>query len=144
MKTMVLCLLMMISHLALADAKLMKPILESNDVLFTALLGTDQKVVSSSAAKLVAKIIQGKDRKLIATTPDLKKISAKNSKAQNLELYANFMDGFLPLAKEHGLGDDYLVYYCPMVKKYWLQNSKVHKKTQNVYAQEMLECGGKV
>lgn len=144
MKVLFFGLLFLISNLALADAKLIRPILETNDELFGALLGEDQKLVSTAATKLLTKINNSKDTKLIAAAADLKKISEKKSKTENLAFYSNFMEGFLPLAKGHGLGNEYSVYYCPMVKKYWLQNNKDYKKTQNVFAQEMLECGGKV
>ena len=143
MKFLFFFLLFLISHLALADAKLIKPILESNDELFMALLSEDQKLVSVAAEKLSNVISLSKDSKLILIAADLKNISIKKSKTENLASYSKFMEGFLPLAKGHGLGTDHSVYYCPMVKKYWLQNNKVHKKTQNVFAQEMLECGGK-
>lgn len=144
MKTLFFGLCFLISNLALADAKLIKPVLETNDELFGTLLGVDQKLVSKAASKLLTTISNTKDIKLIAVAGDLKKISDKKSKTENVETYSKFMEGFLPLAKGHGLGDKHSVYYCPMVKKYWLQNTKLHKKTQNVFAQEMLECGGKV
>jgi len=144
MKTLFSCLFFLSSQRAVADAKFIKPILESNDALFASLLGDDQKLVATSASQLLVKINATKDKKLNSISTSLKKITDKNSKKDNLDLYSKFMEGFLPLAKEHGLGNEYLVYYCPMVKKYWLQNNKLFKKTQNVFAQEMLECGGKV
>lgn len=143
MKALFVGVCFLISYLAMADAKLIKPVLETNDELFGTLLGEDQKLVSNAASKLLTKISNTKDTKLIAVAGNLKKISDKKSKSENLEIYSKFMEGFLPLAKGHGLGDQHSVYYCPMVKKYWLQNNKLHKKTQNVFAQEMLECGGK-
>lgn len=38
---------------------------------------------------------------------------------------------------------DYSLYYCPMEKKYWLQNTKKVSEVQNPYAPSMPNCGVK-
>ena len=39
---------------------------------------------------------------------------------------------------------DYNLYYCPMVKKHWLQNSKKMAKVHNPYAPDMKSCGSQM
>ena len=44
---------------------------------------------------------------------------------------------------KYDLGSDYNVYYCPMVRKKWIQNSTKHAGVKNPYAPEMPNCGRK-
>jgi hypothetical protein len=136
-------LLLSLSLFAFASTSPMSESLSANDALFNALLGTDQKVVGVSARSLVASVQKLKAPELAQAQKALESISEKNTKEANLNSYSTFMEAYLPYAKKKGLDSDHQVFYCPMVKKYWFQNQKMHSGIKNVFAQEMLECGEK-
>jgi hypothetical protein len=140
MKFVMMICLMFFSTLGFASAK---KLLDSNNDLFTALLGKDQEKVFLSAKKFVSTVKSEKTTELKDGLKYLEQISNKKTKDENIALYSQFMDTFFPYAKKAGLGDEYKVYYCPMIKKYWIQNGKM-SEVRNVFAQYMLECGGKV
>ncbi|MBD65083.1 MAG: hypothetical protein CME62_07745 [Halobacteriovoraceae bacterium] len=52
--------------------------------------------------------------------------------------------GILNVLEKHAPNKHYARYYCPMVKKYWIQNIKDSEKVMNPYAStSMPHCGSK-
>jgi uncharacterized membrane protein len=69
-------------------------------------------------------------------------IKAKNSTSINNSLLDNISKRLNDIIiSKVDLGGRYGIYYCPMVKKYWLQNIKKMSKVHNPYAPEMPHCG---
>ncbi len=122
----------------------LKSILSANDSLFDSLLGKDQAKVESAAASLSKALTSAKSPELKHLTQgnELGKIKKTNTKDQNLEVYAKFVSHLVPILKANKI-EGYGIYYCPMIKKEWVQNEKKHSGVKNVFAQEMLECGEK-
>ncbi|HXH31355.1 MAG TPA: hypothetical protein VNJ01_11125 [Bacteriovoracaceae bacterium] len=118
-------------------------ILAHNQKLFSALLGTDQKAVETSARELIAlsKSHGALLKKHKITTTPLEKISAANPKAKNLEHYSAFLPPVVEMVKTQSVAKTYNVFYCPMIQKSWIQDISKHAAIRNVFAQEMLECG---
>lgn len=115
----------------------------ANDKLFNALLGTDQSKVEQAAKELAAILQKDNSAKLKAVKANIKSLqemTAKNSKEKNIELYDKVAAPLVTLRREGKVGP-YEIYYCPMVKKYWVQNQKTTPDVRNVFAQYMLECG---
>lgn len=115
----------------------------ANDKLFNALLGTDQAKVEKAAQEMAAFLQKDNSPKLKALKDNVKtlqQMTAKNSKAKNIELYDFVAAPFVTLRREGKVGT-YEIYYCPMIKKHWVQNQKTTPDVRNVFAQYMLECG---
>ncbi|MFH1538784.1 MAG: DUF3347 domain-containing protein [bacterium] len=110
--------------------------------------GEAKSIIKSvdSALKL-AKKDEKKNKELIAALGDVK-TAAEKLDAKKLDLktarenFGPLSDAFIGLIREHfpdKLGKKYYTFYCPMVKRYWLQTSK---ETLNpYYGKEMLGCG---
>lgn len=121
-------------------------VLNANDQLFDTLLGKDQSKVELAAKALSDAIHSTKSadlKDLRAIKNLLDGIKGSNTKDQNLEVYSKVVPQIVELVKVIK-PEGFSVYYCPMVKKEWIQNEKKHSGVKNVFAQEMLECGGKV
>ena len=116
---------------------------KANDKLFNALLGADQSQVEKAAQELAGLIEKDKTPELKGLKEGLKSlkaISKSNSKDKNIELYQNVAPSFVSLRRT-GKVENYEIYYCPMIKKHWVQNQKNTPAVRNVFAQYMLECG---
>lgn len=115
----------------------------ANDKLFNALLGTDQTKVEKAAQDMAAFLQKDNSPKLKTLKDNVKalqEMSAKNTKEKNLELYDKVAAPLVALRREGKVGT-YEIFYCPMIKKHWVQNQKTTPDVRNVFAQYMLECG---
>lgn len=129
-----------------SDKKSLLEVLKSNDGLFNDFLKDDQKKVEEAARLLeekLEKITSSELESLKKARIALSKITKGKSKSENLEFYSEFVPSLVESVKNHASDSDYKIYYCPMVKKYWVQNEKTNSSVRNVFAQEMLECGSK-
>jgi len=81
---------------------------------------------------------------LVTAASSLTKIKNKLSKDENLAFYHEFMKNFAEVIKKSNVSKTHAVLYCPMVKKYWVQNITQSRNVKNVFAQDMLECGSEV
>lgn len=131
-----------IAHQGADHSSALLPVLEANDKLFLALLKDDQSEVEKAAKGLSDKLSAAGEDGLKAAE-HIKPITKSNTKEKNLEHYSVFMSVLVKEFKEAKMKSDYEVYYCPMTKKSWIQNKKTASGVKNVFAQEMLECGGK-
>lgn len=131
-----------IAHEGADHSAVLMPILEANDKLFLALLKDDQSEVEKAAKALSEKLTSaGKDG--VKAAEHIKPITKTNTKEKNLEHYSAFMTVLVKEFKGAKMKGDYEVYYCPMIKKSWIQNKKTTTGVKNVFSQDMLECGGK-
>ena len=141
MKVILLMISLLFSGISFAGP--VEDVFGANDKLFNALLGTDQSKVEL-AAKEMAAIIQkdnsAKLKSLKGNIKSLQEMTAKNTKEKNIELYDKVAAPLVALRREGKVGT-YEIYYCPMVKKHWVQNQKTTPDVRNVFAQYMLECG---
>lgn len=131
-----------VAHEGADHSTVLLPVLEANDKLFQALLKDDQGEVEKAAKALTEKLnAAGKDG--LKAAEHIKPITKTNTKEKNLEHYSAFMPVLVKEFKSAKMKGDYEVYYCPMTKKSWIQNKKTASGVKNVFAQDMLECGGK-
>ena len=74
----------------------------------------------------------------------LGEISTSDNIRKNQEAFSTISQAFHVVLTKHAGNENYARYYCPMVKKYWLQNiKKTAGNTQNIYAaKSMPSCGG--
>ena len=123
-------------------------ILKADELLHESFFKYDAAAVEKNAtalAKLVSEIKVKKIKKIFKRTPEqLRKIKASQQKEKNYHLYGLFNNAMVEILKKYDLGDDYNIYYCPMLKKSWVQNSKKKNKVHNPYAGDyMPHCGMK-
>ena len=128
-----------------AFSQTVNDVLKENDDLFSSFFQEDQKKVAKEAEELAAVLKKTKAPELKAVKEKLSsltKISGKNSKEKNLEFYSAFIEPLVALVKSKKI-EGYEVYFCPMVEKKWIQNVKADDEVKNVFAQNMIKCGGK-
>lgn len=121
-------------------------VLKLNDILFNDLLKEDQSKVEVSAKALEAqlkKISSSELADLKKKAVSLSKISKSKSKGDNIQSYGEYLPTLIEVVKKYAPDSKYQIYYCPMVKKYWVQDERTNSTVKNVFAQDMLECGGK-
>lgn len=141
MRTILLTLSLLTSGLVFAGP--VEDAFHANDKLFNALLGTDQAQVEKAAKEMAQLLQKDKTPQLKGLKENLKSleaISKANTKDKNLELYGKIAPALVAMRRA-GKVENYEVYYCPMVKKHWVQNAKTTPAVRNVFAQYMLECG---
>ena len=100
-------------------------------------------------AKAVLEEIEAiKDEKIAKTLNYTKKKLSEISKSDDIKANKEAMNtvsqGILVVLEKHAPNKNYARYYCPMVKKYWIQNISDSEKVMNPYASDsMPHCGGK-
>jgi len=126
------------------ELKLLRIVLKKNDELFNALLKENQNEVEGAARTLggiLNKIKTPSLKRLQASKTDLSKISGDNSKEQNLKAYEGFVVALVDAVENYQPDSNYYVFFCPMIKKSWIQDVRTNRSVKNVFAQSMLECG---
>lgn len=123
-------------------------LLKSNESLMMSFFEYDAKKIEKAAGDFKGKLDSIKDKVVMpeieAAQKNLAKIAAKNKKEDNYEAYHEVSKALVKLIETYDLGSTYNVYYCPMVKKKWVQNSVKRRKVHNPYAPEMPHCGGQL
>lgn len=117
-------------------------VLAANQELFSALLKNDQSQVVMAGNKLREIVAKSSSEEIKAL--NLGNIAKTNNKSQSIEIYAQFLPKLIQVFKHNNINKNFALYFCPMIKKYWIQNIKIQSKVQNVFAQDMLECGEKI
>lgn len=134
------------SALENSDLKILKIILKKNDELFNALLKNNQEQVAGAANILVTILKKANAielRSIKQGSSNLSLINKTNTKEQNLKAYEGFIPSLVELVKKYQPDSNFQIYYCPMVKKNWIQDQRTNSTVKNVFAQDMLECGSK-
>jgi hypothetical protein len=122
--------------------------LGSYEKLHKAFFDNDLEKVKSSAGELLASIDAIKDEKIGKTLDYTKKKLSELKEAKSLDdgkdRFGVISRGLLVVLEKHAPNKSYAKYYCPMVKKYWIQNITVSEKVMNPYASSsMPHCGEK-
>ncbi len=82
------------------------------------------------------------NKTLIYTKKKLGEISMSDDIKESKEAMNTVSQGMLVVLEKHAQNKDYARFYCPMVKKYWIQNKTKIKKVMNPYASSsMPHCG---
>lgn len=121
-------------------------VLKGYERLHQAFFDNDNAKVQKQAAE-VAKSIDGiKDEKISKTLGFAKKklneIASSSDFEANKTSFGTVSHALLIVLEKHSMNKGYGGYYCPMVKKYWIQNTAKSKKVMNPYASSsMPECG---
>lgn len=117
-----------------------------NDKLFDSFFSYSRKKIESNAKALVKTINKMSKseikKEFKKSLPFLRKLSAKNKKALNNDLYNKANLNFIKIINHYDVGPYYNAYTCPMVNKRWIQNTKNSNKVKNPYADYMPHCGG--
>ena len=130
--------------LEVKDQKELTEILSKNDALFHAFLKKDQGLIERAANDLSSAVSKSHGVILSSVRSEsgkLKLIKANSPNEKNLAAYESFLTPLVAVVKSYEVSKAYNVFFCPMVKKSWIQNIEVQKEVRNVYAMEMLECG---
>jgi hypothetical protein len=121
----------------------------SYDKLHSAFFKYDAKKIEAESKILLGLLNNISDRKLVSLLDKanvfafLSAIKASNKKAVNNSLLDNTSKKLNELIlSKFNIGNDYQAYYCPMVKKDWIQNTKESKDVRNPYSADMPSCGG--
>ena len=149
MKTFLLCLFLL-SSLCEAYASPSGDSLKTYENLHQAFFKYDQKKILTLAKDLSDSLKKIEDEKVQKQLEkdNLYKYLESFSKAQNREIQNSLLNSiskklFDILIEGDKENKEYSLYYCPMVKKYWLQNTIKISEVQNPYAPEMPNCGSK-
>jgi len=101
--------------------------------------------VEENAKKLnqaLAKISNPEVAKLLTfSRTKLGEIKQGNSREDNDQAYHLVSMALIHVMQKYDVGGDYQAYYCPMVKKKWIQNVALAKEVENPYAPNMPHCG---
>lgn len=147
MKKLLLLLFMLLGTSAQADESFNK-VLSQYEELHQAFFENKLEKVHESAKKVLSSLEAIKDEKLAKpltyTRKKLQEVSTAKTLEEGHEAFNTVSQGILLVLEKHAPNGDYARYYCPMVKKYWIQNVSQSEKVMNPYASStMPHCGGK-
>lgn len=124
-----------------------KTFMQAYEELHQSFFEFDKAKVTASAMKLVslAKNIQDEKlkSKLISAVESLKSIENSMDREKMNEQFHLFTKKLMSFDGEHNFSSEYSVYYCPMVKKSWLQSTSKSDEVRNPYDSSMPKCGVK-
>lgn len=123
--------------------------LESYEKLNQALFDNDITKIKKESEDLKTKISKLDNAKALETlkyTQEKLVFLEKNDDLKKAQDAFNIVSqGMLVVLEKHLKNENYSRYYCPMVKKYWIQNISKSTKVMNPYASKsMPHCGEKV
>jgi hypothetical protein len=147
MKKLVLFILLF-SNLAYGSNKNFDQALASYEKLHQSFFDNNLDSIKKNSTMLLKSIESIKDEKISKTLTYTKKKLGEISKSDNLENSKQAFDvvsrGLLVVLAKQAPNKSYAKYYCPMVKKYWIQNITESEKVMNPYASSsMPHCGSK-
>lgn len=123
-------------------------VLQANEDLMMSFFDYDIKKIAKAQKEVKAKLSLLKGKRFLKQKGEaensLGMIKEDNDKDKNYEAYHSLSKVLVTLIETYDLGSTYNVYYCPMVKKKWVQNSQKRRKVHNPYAPEMPHCGGQL
>lgn len=145
MKLVMVVFLLFVSNVFAGDISFDKG-LANYEKLHQAFFDRDLHKVHVTASELLKDLSAIKDPKMIKTlTYSMKKLKAL-AKIGSLEEGKGDLNtisqGILVVLEKQAPHKDYARYYCPMEKKYWIQNTSKEKEVMNPYASKMMpHCG---
>ena len=130
-----------------ADKEALLSALQVNEKMHQAFLKYDAQAAQTTAMEFerAIKAIKNQEisQQLTPINTHIAGIKAQNDRKTNNNNYHQVSLVLAGLLAKYDLGSDYHAYYCPMVKKKWIQNSKKMSKVHNPYAPKMVNCGMK-
>ncbi len=122
-------------------------VFEANEKLYDEFFEYDGVKVQSAAISLkteMSKISNPEISKLLQfANTKLEEIKEGNSKEDNFKAYNIISMALIHINSKYDFGKKYNSYYCPMVKKKWLQNDIKVSGVKNPYSDSMRDCGSK-
>jgi hypothetical protein len=130
------------------QSKAFNKVLKSYENLHTAFFNDDIKKIKQSAKDTLADIEKIKDETILKTLGYTKKKLQELGQSDDLSSAQDAMNivsqGLFVVLDKHSPNKKYARYYCPMVKKYWIQNISESDKVMNPYAPSVMpHCGSK-
>ena len=123
-------------------------ILEENERLHSSMFEYKKAALKESVEAFKKKAMGIKDKKIEELLKPALRASSElmtnKTKAEDNESYHRLSLSLVKIVESFQIGSTYNIYYCPMVKKRWVQNSKKMRKVHNPYAPEMPHCGGQI
>ncbi|TDJ05622.1 MAG: hypothetical protein E2O68_06215 [Deltaproteobacteria bacterium] len=120
-------------------------VLKVNENLHASFFKYDAGKVEKNAKDLVQamdKINDPQVKKLLNySKSQITQINPTQTREKNNQLYNMVSMALTHLINKYDLGNEYNIYYCPMEKKKWVQNSLKMKKSNNPYMPSMPHCG---
>lgn len=122
--------------------------LTNYEQLHTAFFANDLNEIHKKAANLLSSLNEINDEKINKTLSYSKRKLQNMTKMESLEEARSSFNivsqGLLVILEKQSPRNNYSRYYCPMLKKYWIQNISQSEKVMNPYApQSMPHCGEK-
>lgn len=129
------------------ENKQFNEVLKKYEDLHQAFFENDNKKIKNTATRVASSIEKITDEKITKnlkfTVQKLKSIAASDDLEANKKAFNTISQGLLFVLEKHAPNTSYKRYFCPMVKKYWIQNVSKSDKTFNPYASStMPNCGG--
>lgn len=122
--------------------------LELNEELHMSYFKYDAAKIEKSRDQVLAALSKVNDKKLqdkLAKAIKYLKEIKKSNRLEDNNKYYHFANVFLiQLINKFDFGPKYQAYYCPMVRKKWIQNVSKMEKVHNPYDSSMPHCGGRL
>lgn len=122
--------------------------LELNEALHAAYFTYNAESVEKSATAVISELEKIKNKKLKTNLDKalghLKKIKKSVKREDNNKFYHLASVYLIRIINKYDLGPKYQPYYCPMVRKKWIQNISKQEKVHNPYDPTMPHCGGRL
>ncbi|OFZ14920.1 MAG: hypothetical protein A2X86_06205 [Bdellovibrionales bacterium GWA2_49_15] len=120
-------------------------LLKANDSVHSAFVKNDEqgvkpvwanfeKVLSGSAPNELKEFVS---ESKVATV----KLVSASAFDEKRKLYGDVIKPIVAMLQKFGPIDSYKVFTCPMVKKDWIQDTKLNSEVQNPYDPKMVKCG---
>ena len=136
------------SELTRDSKKQILAVFKANEDLHTAFYNFDATKIASKASEVSKAIEEIEDaeikKKLTYSKARLEEMEASKSKEELAKAYHLVSMALIHILDNYDVGSDYKGFYCPMVKKKWVQNTSSQKGVENPYAKEMPKCGEKM
>ncbi len=130
------------------EKKQMIELLAQNEKVFESYFEYNAEKVEEHAKELIKKFEMVKSEKfkedLGRALKYLSKISKDAKRKDNNKNYHLTSSFLIKLINKYDFGPKYQAYYCPMVRKKWIQNVDVKSRVHNPYDPSMPHCGGRL
>ncbi len=127
------------------DRKDVLEVLKANEVLHAGFYTYKRSKIMQKVEKVnhaISKIKSNKTKRIFTKSQKwLEQISTKLRKKENYKKYNMFSKELIKIILKYNVGSDYNIYYCPMLKMTWIQNTKTDDTVLNPYASYMPHCG---
>ncbi len=147
MKAILIVFLLALTNIQAKEGEQLSIVLKNYESLHQAFFENDNAKVQKQAKELAKSIESIKDKKIAKTLSFSKKKLSEMVDSSDLEsnktAFGTVSHALLIVIDKHAPNKNYQGYYCPMVKKYWIQNISKSKETKNPYESvSMPSCGG--